>query len=125
MSQDAPRILIVEDEVPIRKFVRISLESQSFAVSEAETAAQGLRSAASEPPDAVILDLGLPDGDGLDVLRQLREWSRVPVLVLTVLGTETDKVAALDAGADDYLTKPFGEAELLARIRAILRRGQT
>jgi len=121
MSQDAPRILIVEDEVPIRKFVRISLESQSFLVSEAETAAQGLRSAASEPPDAVILDLGLPDGDGLDVLRQLREWSRVPVIVLSARGRESDKVAALDAGADDYLTKPFGVGELLARIRVALR----
>lgn len=121
MSQDAPRILIVEDEVPIRKFVRISLESQSFAVSEAETAAQGLRSAASEPPDAVILDLGLPDGDGLDVLRQLREWSRVPVIVLSARGRESDKVAALDAGADDYLTKPFGVGELMARIRVALR----
>lgn len=115
-------ILVVDDEVQIRRLLRITLESAGHAVREVDAGQLGLDEVAHRAPDAVILDLGLPDMSGLEVLRRLREWSRVPVLVLTVLAGETDKVAALDAGADDYLTKPFGAAELLARIRAILRR---
>lgn len=122
MSQDPARILVVEDEQPIRRFLRVSLESRGYSVQEAETATEGLRSLTGEPPDAVILDLGLPDRDGLDVLQQVREWSKVPVIVLSARGRESDKVAALDAGADDYLTKPFSVGELLARIRVALRR---
>jgi two-component system KDP operon response regulator KdpE len=118
-------ILVIDDEVQIRRLLRITLESASHAVREAETGQLGLDAIARRAPDAVILDLGLPDVPGVEVLRRLREWTRVPVLVLTVLAAETDKVAALDAGADDYLTKPFGGAELLARIRAILRRAPT
>ena len=117
----AARILMIEDEAPIRKFLRISLESHGYQLSEAAIGQQGLLMAASEPPDAVILDLGLPDQDGLEVLRRLREWSAAPVIVLSARGREADKVAALDAGADDYLTKPFGVGELLARIRVALR----
>mgnify|MGYP001553982838 CR=1 FL=1 len=115
-------ILVVDDEVQIRRLLRITLESAGHAVREVDAGQLGLDEVAHRAPDAVILDLGLPDMSGLEVLRRLREWSRVPVLVLTVLAGETDKVAALDAGADDYLTKPFGTSELLARIRAILRR---
>lgn len=118
---DPARILVVEDEAPIRKFLRISLESHGFAMQEAETAEQGLRIASAEPPDAVILDLGLPDTDGLDVIRRLREWTSVPIIVLSARGREADKIAALDGGADDYLTKPFGVGELLARLRVALR----
>lgn len=118
-------ILVIDDEVQIRRLLRITLESAGHAVREVETGQLGLDEVARRAPDAVILDLGLPDLPGLEVLRRLREWSRVPVLVLTVLAAETDKVAALDAGADDYLTKPFGGAELLARLRAILRRAPT
>lgn len=118
-------ILVIDDEVQIRRLLRITLESAGHAIREVETGLSGLDEVARRAPDAVILDLGLPDVPGLEVLRRLREWSRVPVLVLTVLAAEADKVAALDAGADDYLTKPFGSAELLARIRAILRRAPT
>ncbi len=118
---DQVRILVVEDESPIRKFLRISLESNGFAMQEAETAEQGLRMASAEPPDAVILDLGLPDADGLDVIRRLREWTSVPIIVLSARGREADKIAALDGGADDYLTKPFGVGELLARLRVAMR----
>lgn len=118
---DQARILVVEDESPIRKFLRISLESNGFAMQEAETGEQGLRMASAEPPDAVILDLGLPDADGLDVIRRLREWTSVPIIVLSARGREADKIAALDGGADDYLTKPFGVGELLARLRVALR----
>lgn len=121
MATDAPQILVIEDEHPIRKFVRISLESHDYRVRDAGTAAEGLAAATSAPPDAIILDLGLPDRDGLDVIRTLREWSTVPIIVLSARGRESDKIAALDAGADDYLTKPFGVGELLARIRVALR----
>lgn len=124
MTPPAPRILVIEDEQPIRKFLRVSLEAHGYRMHEAVTAAQGLQAAAAEPPDAVILDLGLPDQDGLAVLARLREWSRVPVIVLSARGREADKVLALDSGADDYLTKPFGVDELLARLRVALRHAQ-
>ena len=124
-SETKHDILVIDDEVQIRRLLRITLESAGHAVREVETGGLGLDELARRAPDAVILDLGLPDVPGLEVLRRLREWSRVPVLVLTVLAAETDKVEALDAGADDYLTKPFGSAELLARLRAILRRAPT
>ncbi len=115
------QILLVEDEAPIRKFVRASLEGEGYRLTEAETGQKALALAASQPPDLVILDLGLPDKDGLDVLRSLREWLAAPVIVLSARGQEKDKIAALDSGADDYLTKPFGMGELLARIRVALR----
>jgi len=115
-------VLVIDDEVQIRRLLKITLEAAGIAVVEADTGRIGLEEAARAHPDAIVLDLGLPDMGGLEVLKLLREWSKVPVLVLTVLAAEADKVSALDAGADDYLTKPFGSAELLARIRAILRR---
>ena len=115
-------LLVVDDEVQIRRLLRISLESAGHAVREAVTGQQALEEVAGRAADAIILDLGLPDVSGVEILRRLREWSRVPVLVLTVRSAEADKVTALDAGADDYLTKPFGAAELTARLRAILRR---
>jgi len=118
----APVAVIVEDEPHIRYFLRRALESEHWQVSEASTAARGLIEAGSRKPDLVLVDLGLPDGDGAEMIAQLRGWSSVPVLVLSARSDETDKVAALDAGADDYLTKPFGVAELLARVRALLRR---
>ncbi len=116
-----PRLLVVEDDPQLRKFLRVSLPPEGYALVEAETGAEGVRLAASHNPDLVILDLGLPDGDGVDVLRRIREWSRVPVIVLTARGRDEDKVTTLDAGADDYLTKPFSVPELLARIRVALR----
>jgi two-component system KDP operon response regulator KdpE len=118
-------VLVIDDEVQIRRLLRLTLESGGFGVREAETGRLGLDEIVRRAPDLVVLDMGLPDMSGLDVLRRLREWSRVPVLVLTVRAAETDKVAALDAGADDYLTKPFGSAELTARVRAMLRRAPT
>jgi two-component system KDP operon response regulator KdpE len=125
-SPDARKdILVIDDEVQIRRLLRLTLEAAGYSVRESDTGRGGLDDVVRRAPDAVVLDMGLPDLGGLDVLRQLREWSRVPVLVLTVLAAETDKVAALDAGADDYLTKPFGSAELTARLRAILRRAPT
>jgi two-component system KDP operon response regulator KdpE len=117
------RILVVDDERPIRRLLHTSLTAEGYEVIEAETAAQGLATAAREKPDAVLLDLGLPDQDGLEALRQLREWSKVPVVVVTVRSDETEKIAALDSGADDYVTKPFGMGELLARLRTALRHG--
>jgi two-component system KDP operon response regulator KdpE len=118
-------ILIIDDEPQIRRLLRFSLEAAAYFVREADTGQGGLAEAATRPPDAVILDLGLPDMSGVDVVRRLREWSTVPVMVLTVQTAESDKVSALDAGADDYVTKPFGAAEITARLRAILRRTQT
>jgi two-component system KDP operon response regulator KdpE len=115
-------VLVIDDEVQIRRLLRITLESAGHSVREADTGRVGLDEIVRRAPDAVILDMGLPDVPGLEVLQRVREWSRVPVLVLTVLAAEADKIAALDAGADDYLTKPFGGGELLARLRAILRR---
>jgi len=122
MNPPAPTILIVDDEPQIRRLLRVSLDAAGYAVNEADTGRLCLTKVATHAPDAIILDLGLPDLSGLEVLRQLREWTQVPVLVLTVLKAESDKVAALDAGADDYLTKPFGAAELTARLRALFRR---
>jgi two-component system KDP operon response regulator KdpE len=119
------RILVVDDEAAIRRFLKIGLEAEGCVYLESDTGKGGLVAAATQRPELIILDLGLPDVDGLSVLRTLREWSSVPVIVLTVRDSETDKVALLDAGADDYLTKPFSVPELLARIRVALRRGQS
>jgi two-component system KDP operon response regulator KdpE len=116
------RILVVDDEPQILRALRTSLRGAGYEVETAETAEAALTSAALRPPDAVVLDLVLPDGRGTDVCRELRTWTAVPVIVLSVVGDEAEKVAALDAGADDYVTKPFGIEELLARVRAILRR---
>jgi two-component system KDP operon response regulator KdpE len=116
------RILVVDDEPQILRAVRTSLHAAGYDVDVAETAAGALTAAAARPPDAVILDLMLPDGNGIDVCRELRRWTTAPVLVLSAVGDEQEKVAALDAGADDYVTKPFGIDELLARLRAALRR---
>lgn len=115
-------LLVIDDEKQIRRLLRVTLEAGGYRVREAENATLGLQEIAHQAPDGIVLDLGLPDLDGVEVIRRLREWSRVPVLVLSVREGEEDKIAALDAGADDYLTKPFGGRELLARIRAILRR---
>ena len=117
-----PVALVLEDEREIRQFVRLSLEAEGWQVIEADTVKQGLVEAGTRRPDLVIADLGLPDGDGVDFIRALRTWSGVPVIVLSARTDERDKVAALDAGADDYITKPFGTAELLARTRANMRR---
>ena len=122
MSTHKPVIVIVEDEAQIRRFVRIALELEQWQVIEAETAQRGLIEASTRTPDLIILDLGLPDRDGVDFIRDLRAWSGTPVLVLSARAQEADKIAALDAGADDYLVKPFGTGELLARVRAMLRR---
>ena len=121
MSEQGPLILIIEDEPPIRRFLRAALTASNYRWSEAGTAQEGLAQAALRQPDLVVLDLGLPDMDGLEVIRQLRDWSAVPIIILSARQQEGDKVLALDAGADDYLTKPFGVAELLARIRVALR----
>lgn len=115
------RVLVVDDERPIRRFLRAALGAHGYEVFEAATGGEALQSAALEKPDLIILDLGLPDMSGLDVTRQLREWCTTPVIILSVREREQDKVAALDAGADDYLTKPFGLAELTARIRVAMR----
>ena len=119
---ELPTALIVEDEPQIRRFVRTALEGENWQVFEAATVRQGLVEAGTRRPDLIILDLGLPDGDGVDYLRDLRHWSKVHVIVLSARTHETDKIAALDAGADDYITKPFGAGELLARVRVALRR---
>jgi len=116
-----PVVLVIEDEPPIRRFLRPSLASQGYRVVEAETGEDGLIQAATRQPDLVVLDLGLPDLDGIEVIRRLREWATVPIIVLSARGGESDKVAALDAGADDYVAKPFAVGELLARARVALR----
>ena len=115
-------VVIIEDEPHIRRFVRMALESEGWQVYEADTAKKGLVEAGTRQPDLLVLDLGLSDGDGLDVIKDVRTWSGVPIIVLSARSDEKDKIAALDAGADDYLTKPFGVGELLARVRANLRR---
>lgn len=117
----ARRILVVDDEAQIRRFLRIALEAHDFAVVEAATGTEGVARCATEAPDLVILDLGLPDIDGKQVVARIREWSKVPILVLSVRQSEAEKVATLDAGANDYVVKPFGIAEFLARVRALLR----
>lgn len=122
MNENPPVVIVVEDEKQIRRFVRAALEGEGCHVFEAETARQGLVEAGTRKPDLVILDLGLPDRDGVEFIRDLRGWSELPVIVLSARTAEEDKIAALDAGADDYLTKPFGIGELLARVRAALRR---
>jgi len=121
MSDNGPLILVVEDEAAMRRFLRVSLESNGYRWVEAETAREGLAQAATRSPDLVLLDLGLPDEDGLSVTARLREWATMPIIVISARGQEEDKVRALDAGADDYLTKPFGVNELLARMRVALR----
>ncbi|MFH1143654.1 MAG: response regulator [Candidatus Eisenbacteria bacterium] len=121
MSDSGPLILIVEDEPQVRRFLRTALAAHEFRTAEAETAKEALVAVTTRNPEIILLDLGLPDGDGIDLARRIREWSRVPIIVISARGREDDKVAALDAGADDYLTKPFGVNELLARIRVALR----
>ena len=121
MTDPNPLILVIEDEVQMRRFLRASLTSNGYQVVETDTASDGLAQAAARNPDLVLLDLGLPDQDGLVVTQRLREWAKTPIIVISARGREEDKIQALDAGADDYLTKPFGVGELLARIRVALR----
>lgn len=123
MNRDvAPVALLVEDEPQIRRFVRMALEGEGWTVHQSENLKRGVIDAGTRTPDLIILDLGLPDGDGVDLIRTVRAWSPVPIIVLSARVDEADKITALDAGADDYLTKPFGTGELLARVRAALRR---
>jgi two-component system KDP operon response regulator KdpE len=121
MAEVAPLVLLIEDEPQMRRFLRAALESHDYRLVEATTAREGLAQATARSPDIILLDLGLPDGDGIDLARRIREWSATPIVVISARGREQDKVAALDAGADDYLTKPFGTEELLARLRVALR----
>lgn len=121
MSSSAPLIAVIEDEAPIRRFLRASLTAEGFQVAEAETYKEGMRLVTQQVPTLVLLDLGLPDGDGLELVKEIRGWSPLPVIVISARGQENAKIAALDAGADDYLTKPFSVGELLARIRVALR----
>lgn len=121
MNESGPRVLIVDDERPIRRFLRASLTAHQYHVFEAGSGQEALAAVVANRPDIIILDLGLPDLDGIEVVRRLREWDQTPIIVLSVRERETDKVAALDAGADDYLTKPFGTGELMARLRVALR----
>ncbi len=121
MSETGPMVLLIEDEVPMRRFLRAALASESYRLIEAATARDGLAEATSRNPDLILLDLGLPDADGIEVTRRLREWNTRPIIVLSARGQERDKIDALDAGADDYLTKPFSVPELLARMRVALR----
>lgn len=122
MSEAGQRVLVVDDETSIRRYLRAALSAQGFAVYEAADGQEAVNSVVSNRPDLIILDLGLPDFDGIEVTRRLREWSQTPIIILSVREAENDKIAALDAGADDYLTKPFGTGELIARIRVALRR---
>ena len=125
MSDVAPTVLVIEDEAQMRRFLKASLESHDYHLVEATTAREGLAQASGRNPDVILLDLGLPDLDGIELTRRVREWSRVPIIVISARGREQDKIAALDAGADDYLTKPFSMGELLARLRVALRRTAT
>lgn len=122
MSNPQPTAVVIEDEPQIRRFVRGALEDEGWQVHEAATLREGLAAAGTRQPDLIVLDLGLPDGDGVGLIRDVRGWSSVPIIVLSARAQEADKIDALDAGADDYLTKPFGTGELLARVRANLRR---
>ena len=122
MSEAGQRILVVDDETSIRRYLRTALSAQGFAVFEAVNGQDAINAVVANHPDIIILDLGLPDLDGIEVTRRLREWSQTPIIILSVREAENDKIAALDAGADDYLTKPFGTGELMARIRVALRR---
>jgi two-component system, OmpR family, KDP operon response regulator KdpE len=121
VANPAPVVLLIEDEPQMRRFLRAALENEAYSLVEAATAREGLAQAAGRNPDVILLDLGLPDGDGIDLTRRIREWARTPIVVISARGQERDKVAALDAGADDYLTKPFGVGELMARLRVALR----
>jgi two-component system KDP operon response regulator KdpE len=116
------RVLIVDDEPAIRRFLRVTLTAQAYNIIEATSGQEALSKATADRPDIIVLDIGLPDINGIEVTRLLRRWTRIPIIILSVRGAESDKIAALDAGADDYLTKPFGVGELLARLRAALRR---
>jgi two-component system KDP operon response regulator KdpE len=120
-SPPGPLVLLIEDEPQMRRYLRAALESHDYRLVEATTAREGLAQATGRNPDVILLDLGLPDGDGIDLARRIREWASTPIIVISARGKEQDKVAALDAGADDYLTKPFGTDELLARLRVALR----
>jgi two-component system KDP operon response regulator KdpE len=122
MNETGARVLVVDDEPAIRRFLRVSLAAHGYAIFEAGDGQSALSAVSADRPDLVILDLGLPDLDGIEVTRLLREWTRIPIIILSVRGQEADKIAALDAGADDYVTKPFGAGELLARMRVALRR---
>ncbi|MGE5249298.1 MAG: response regulator [Bacteroidota bacterium] len=122
MGDDGQRILVVDDELSIRRYLRAALSAQGFTIHEASTGQEAINAVVSYRPELIILDLGLPDFDGVQVTRRLREWSDTPIIILSVREAENDKIAALDAGADDYLTKPFGTGELLARMRVALRR---
>ena len=122
MSGDPVRVLVVDDEPAIRRFLHVSLTAHGYLVLEAGDGQAAVAAITAQRPDIVVLDLGLPDLDGVEVTRTVREWTQVPVIILSVRGQEEDKIAALDAGADDYLTKPFGMGELLARMRVALRR---
>lgn len=124
MSQMTDNILIVEDEVEIRRFLRLTLQAEGYHVHEADTLARGLIEAATRCPDLLVVDLGLPDGDGVELIKELRQWSAVPVIILSARSSEEEKIRALDFGADDYLVKPFSTGELMARVRAQLRRSQ-
>src|SRR5437016_5012201 len=125
MAEPRPTILAIEDDPSLQRFLRVTLENQNYKVIQASRAEEGLRHASVGQPDLIILDLGLPDLDGVEVTRRLREWSGIPIIIVSARGKEQDKIQALDAGADDYLTKPFGVGELLARVRVALRHAAT
>jgi two-component system KDP operon response regulator KdpE len=122
MSNNKLRVLVVDDDQAIRRFLRVALEAREYTVFEAESGQDAVSEAVAQKPDMVILDLGLPDIDGIEVVHLLRQWTQIPIIILSVRGAEADKIAALDAGADDYLTKPFSMGELIARLRVALRR---
>jgi two-component system KDP operon response regulator KdpE len=125
MSESGQRVLVVDDESSIRRYLRAALSAQGFTIFEAANGEEAINGVLTNRPDIIILDLGLPDFDGIEVTRRLREWSQTPIIILSVREAELDKIAALDAGADDYLTKPFGTGELMARMRVVLRRLST